>query len=282
MSQWTKPTVCAVMLTANRPEMARQAVECFRRQTYPNKRLLVYDTGAKALHTLDIDEGYAPEWYAQRGRPLQFEDSVSTIGHLRNQAALFPMANDADIIIHWDDDDWSHPSRIAEQVALLQLSGADCVGYNEMLFWRALSVEREKLTDAERRAFAAVEHRCAPEEATVHTGGEAWLYRNPDPRYALGTSLCYWRKAWEAHPFEATSKGEDWRFTSSVKTVGVSTFYPTKVGGPRMVARIHAGNTSEYSPAEMAQASEWCRVPRWYSYAAGVFGCETERAGKTT
>ena len=42
-----------------------------------------------------------------------------------------------EILIHWDDDDYSHPNRIAEQVALLQSSGADAtVGFREMLFWR--------------------------------------------------------------------------------------------------------------------------------------------------
>ena len=42
----------------------------------------------------------------------------------------------ADILVHLDDDDYSHPNRIAEQVVLLQSSGADCVGYREMLFWQ--------------------------------------------------------------------------------------------------------------------------------------------------
>ena len=41
-----------------------------------------------------------------------------------------------DILIHWDDDDYSHPNRIAEQVALLKSSGADVVGFSEMLSWR--------------------------------------------------------------------------------------------------------------------------------------------------
>ena len=46
-----QPTVCAIMLTAHRPEYARRAAECFRRQTYdPARRmLLVLDTGHEGL-----------------------------------------------------------------------------------------------------------------------------------------------------------------------------------------------------------------------------------------
>ena len=43
----SNPSVCAVMLTADRPELTRQAVECFRRQTYDPicRTLLIFDSG---------------------------------------------------------------------------------------------------------------------------------------------------------------------------------------------------------------------------------------------
>ncbi len=38
MKRWmNEPTVCAMMLTADRPELAKRAVECFRAQTYPSQ-----------------------------------------------------------------------------------------------------------------------------------------------------------------------------------------------------------------------------------------------------
>ena len=239
------PTVCAIMLTADRPHLARRAVESFRSQTYPAKRLLVFDTGDGALHDLDIGDGDAPEWYAQRGKL----DGARTIGELRNLAAGFPMAVNADILIHWDDDDWSHPNRIAEQVTLLQSSGADCVGYNSMLFWRQDQNGMDALS-------------------------EAWMFRQPAPNYALGTSLCYWRKVWERNPFKATSRGEDLDFCRALKCVGVpanpSDFRPE----PRMIARIHGGNTmmgASYTPEKMREApDQWRRVPGWDAYAGSV------------
>ena len=138
-------------------------------------------------------------------------------------------------------------------MVLLQSSGADCVGYREMLFWK-------------------------------QPDGEAWLYSNRDPRYCLGTSLCYWRKTWERKPFEATSQGDDHLFTLGLKCVSVTSIFDVHNDPyidvlpngeadktPRMIARIHAGNTSNaYDPADMRKASEWKRVPEWDSHARWI------------
>lgn len=244
-----QPSVCAIMLTRDRPEMARFAVERFRSQTYAGIcRLAIINTGAGT----DEIEGYKiRSFYAasSRGR---------TIGELRNFVPEALAENDSppDVYIHWDDDDYSYPNRIAEQVALLQASGADCVGYNEMLFWRNIP---------------------------GMISGEAWLYRSQNPQHALGTSLCYWRKTWERRPFAATSVGEDHQFTSGLRMAVVSSvtepgdMIPKKPNvpqgyEPRMIARIHGGNTSDaYALDRMQRAKEWKRVPEWDLYCAGVF-----------
>jgi hypothetical protein len=253
----SQPIVCAVMLTADRPEYARRAVECFRRQTYPAKRLLVFDTGVEPcglseLHSVEIGV------FDCRLAPAHERRSI---GELRNMAGRCTPR--ADILIHWDDDDWSHPNRIAEQAALLQSSWADCVGYREMLFWREIEA-----------GFCVTDET---EPVNPRGVGEAWLYSNPNPGYALGTSLCYWRRTWERKPFPATSVGEDLQFLTGLKVRGESavpfTPFPgtTMLEKPRMVARIHSGNTSNaYRPEAMARASEWKRVPEWDSYARGI------------
>src|SRR5579885_1217071 len=99
-----------------------------------------------------------------------------TIGELRNAANDF--AKGYDILAHFDVDDWSYPGRIAEQVQQLQDSGKQAVGLREILFWDS-------------------------------TKSEAWMYDNGHPKYCVGTSLAYWRTAWEKHQFESTSAGED-------------------------------------------------------------------------
>lgn len=231
----SEPTVCAIMLTRDRPELARRAVECFRSQTYPAKKLIVMDSSSVALDLAGAGAGVSH---------LHKSDTKLTIGEIRNGAAQFTVdllaAGAPDVLIHWDDDDWSHPNRIAEQVSLLQSSGGDCVGYREMLFWR----------QAER---------------------EAWLYSNSNPGYCLGTSLCYWRKTWELKQFRNTSVGEDLQFITGIKCFGVAAFgcKGEALHDPRMIARIHGGNTSNgYTPKKMEAESRrpqpyWRRVPEW-------------------
>jgi hypothetical protein len=177
-----------------------------------------------------------------------------------------PARHPFDILIHWDDDDWSHPNRIAEQVALLQASGADCVGYNEMLFWREPGVGRDK--DGTSRGCPICQ------TLPCSCDGQAWLYtgtRGGVP--ALGTSLCYWRKTWERHHFANETQGVEDHWLREKNVVGVSSL-DLRIPGtpimqeraPRMIARIHGGNTSNGYDLEkhVAQGSrEWKRVPEW-------------------
>lgn len=245
------PIVAAVMLTCDRPEYARQAVECFRSQTYSGpKSLLVLDTG---MSRQDAHQYIGRKGSRTNERLLWNPNAKETIGELRNIAARY--AAGSDIICTFDDDDFSHPNRIAEQVALLQASGADAVGYREMLFWwEPIYTERNYRQEV---------------------SGKAWLYSNPDPRYILGTSLCYWRKTWERKPFEATSQGEDFRFTAGLNCAALSVFDNHEGTAcdpqwPAMIARIHSGNTSNaYTPQNM-QRAEWKRVPDWDAYARSV------------
>ncbi len=228
----SNPTVAAVMLVNGRHDMVDRALACFREQSYQNKRLAMLDTGNPWIMPMESTI-HSGEWYFPRKRQNE------SIGVLRNKANGL---SESDIIVHLDSDDWSHPRRIEEQVALLQASGKDCVGYRDMLFWRE----------------------------TYEQYGTAYLYSNPQPSYALGTSLCYWRSAWERHPFadlpkHGTGAGEDAEFIRSVDTLGVTSLDSITVsqsgkfltegewlpGGvkldptePRMIASLHGDNTS--------------------------------------
>jgi hypothetical protein len=196
------------MLVNGRPEMVRRAVKSFKAQTYVPALLAEID-----------------------GLPRM------TIGEMRNKANAMCVS---DIIVHWDSDDWSHPNRIAEQVALLQSSGADCVGYREMLFWRT-------------------------------PAGEAWRYANPEQNFCLGTSLCYWRHVWERKPFEALpaapgGTGEDWKWQQGLKRTAVSAM----AYKPRMIASIHGGNTSDYSILDNPKQRSFRRIPHWDEHCRKV------------
>ena len=233
------PLVCAIMLTRDRPAMAARAVESFRRQTYENKTLLLYNNGDSD----EIECGCSAEAFHVK---ILGTHGLS-IGILRNAANAFRTGyhpNGPDIIVHWDDDDWSHPNRIADQVALLQRSGADAVGYREMLFWR--------------------------DEIK-----QAWLFTGATPNYALGTSLCYWRKTWQRRPFLNETQGVEEKWCADLKVVSVSAMsYHGKPEHipvePRMIASIHGGNTSTGYDLERHVAmgsQQWRRVPEWDEYA---------------
>lgn len=228
-----EPSVCAICLTADRPELAAAAVRSFRSQTYdPIRRTL-----------LIFDSGNDTDWYDSRcDVENEFHAIIDTqgmrqrsIGTLRNEANEY--AGGPEVLIHWDSDDLSHPNRIAEQVALLQSSGADVVGYNRMLFWR--------------------EPEC-----------EAWIYTGE----ILGTSLAYWRKTWERTPFEANHiLNEDGGFVSQVRAKGGKVVAEDSVlmanAQPRMIARIHQGNASNPAYRTLkTHPNHWQRVPQWDSY----------------
>lgn len=293
----THPTVVAVCLTADRPEFTRHAVECFRRQSYENKKLVIWDT-SKTLGAMD--------WYASTGSGYHGDSEDPrekfvadypgiTVGELRNDANASAVKFGADIIITLDSDDHSHELRIAEQVALLQSSRAECVGYNELLFWREPTAEIRETEHMDTCTCGT----CGPGKRTVisgfHSLGEAWLYSGGTP--ALGTSLAYWRETWERRPFPSLNVGEDASWLTGVNVVGVNSLITPespcahgRIGcdcanamadrarnrQPRMVARIHGGNTSRsYDPGVMAacerQGDVWNRVSAWDSYCKGVF-----------
>ena len=222
------PLVVGVLLTADRPEMTRRAIRSFGAQTYENKRLLIFDSGA--------------QYFSAALRHNVFYQHCEipglTIGTLRNLAVGICKA--ADIIAHFDSDDWSHPRRIEEQVALLQSSGADAVGYNDMLF--------------------------------AEENGAAWWYSHGYPRYALGASLCYWRKSWERVKFaEMREQGLDDKLNgedsvwlrSGINCVVVKCWRDDIGFDPRMICGLHAGNSSSHI---LPDNDQWKRVPEWDDY----------------
>jgi hypothetical protein len=127
-----------------------------------------------------------------------------TLGEKRNMACRLARG---DIIVHWDDDDWSGPGRIADQVARLLHSGASLTGYHSMFFWN-------------RRSRRAYHYESAPD-------------------FPLGTSLCYRREIWNRHPFEAKTVGEDNAFVARARKEMLSA-----AAQQQMVAVIHERQTS--------------------------------------
>jgi len=223
----SEPTVCCIMLTRDRPRMAERAIRSFLAQTYERKCLLVANSGSQSIFTV------ATRWPGIRE---MFTYSGISIGEARN--AAIGCARDrycVDIIAHWDDDDWSHPNRIAEQVSVLgNTRGAEVTGYSDLVFW-----------DSRNQA--------------------AWLYtKAPNETSPMpGTTLCYWRRTWEARPFPPVNKGEDNQWLRGPNGQAPLNAAPVSFANiePRMIAEIHGGNTCSYIPVEDRRNQQWHRRP---------------------
>lgn len=99
-----QPLVTATLLTGHdngRDWLARVSIKSFLDQTYPNKELLILNTGKFSY----------PEHPSIREIHLAHPP---TLGALRNIAIERAQG---ELLINWDDDDWSHPLRIEQQVA---------------------------------------------------------------------------------------------------------------------------------------------------------------------
>lgn len=99
------PLVTAVMVTGKNPArnpLALAAVECFRRQTWVNRELVIINDGTPL--------GVAGDNIREISRKPH---ATITLGDLRN-AGLD--AAKGDWVIQWDDDDWYHPDRITQQM----------------------------------------------------------------------------------------------------------------------------------------------------------------------
>ncbi len=194
---------------AHLPAFKERIEACFHSQTYENKVWAYWNT-------------VGMKW---------------TVGKLRNMLIDAAVDKSFDIIAHFDQDDWSAPTRLAEQVAFMQRNGAQVVGYGDMPFY---DIDRDKVL----------------------------FYDSRNPRYALGTSLLYRREVWEKHPFpDATPEDTVWQnglpkgSVLSESSVQPSvTFTPmnvplTKPMRLMMVQTIHKGNASPKRGARFQPAS---------------------------
>lgn len=251
------PHVTCICLTADRQKMTDRAVQSFLAQTYPNKSLLVFDNGK-----IPWDQSHI-HWPRDHADVIHTEcrsDIKISIGELRNRAISYASQLDEmyvsstvsakiakpDIITHWDSDDWSHPLRLAWQVmALKSAEGVDAAGYRSMLFW----VRAPGGNGAE-----------AGPPAPGDESRQAWLYESEKPRYALGTSLIYWRSVWQNHKFREDVKfGEDNEWIKGLNLLSETGFFKNE---PAMIAEHHGGNLTDHSQV-IGNSPNWKRMPEW-------------------
>lgn len=121
------PLVSCLMVTRNRAARARMAVECFLRQNYPARELVILDDGED-----DALREYVGALADPRIRCFRPLGERATLGELRNRAVALARGT---YVCQWDDDDYYDPARIACQVAALQMTRADACFLHRWTMW---------------------------------------------------------------------------------------------------------------------------------------------------
>lgn len=196
---------CVMPTTESRKKFWSGAVDCFKRQTWAEIKLLVLNETNDIENTPSVFNNLM--WISYQALPVAGKITTGTKRNLVNALV------DADVIIHWDDDDWSAPDRVERQLRLLESSGKPVVGVHDLLYHRT-------------------------------TDRTLWRYDfQGTPPYACGTSLCYLRSYWEAHRFPDKRHSEDTDFAMKARAEGNLASEPN---AGMIVARWHGHNT--YDP----------------------------------
>lgn len=196
----TDPLVSCVMVTAHRPAWVPKAIACYQAQTYKHRELVIFDNGDISIEHL-VPTGPNIRYY-KKGRNTP-ELRLGTMCNIAIDLANGP------IIATWDDDDWSAPGRLVDQVE--RLEGHDLAGYNSMYF-----VDQRRARDP-----------------------LVWAYTAGRSSYAIGTSQVYWKDVWRARPLAEVDYGYDNVLAEGLKLNTPGGFEPML-----MVARIHGNCTS--------------------------------------
>jgi 2-polyprenyl-3-methyl-5-hydroxy-6-metoxy-1,4-benzoquinol methylase len=206
------------MPTADRRRFVPQAIRCFLSQDFAEKELVIVDDGAESVTDLLPCDPTIRYFRLEKPQPL---------GAKRNFACR---EAHGEVLVHWDDDDWSAPWRLRYQFEQLRETTADICGLSRVWFY----------SSEEKKAWEY-----------VHLPAQRpWVY---------GASFCYTREFWQRHPFPEVQVGEDTRFIWADRKARVH-----MLADPRfLIGLIHRGNTSRkqtsdrrYQPLDMGEIEQ--------------------------
>ena len=194
------PRVSCILPTGYGEKYVFQAIQCFLDQTYEGElELVVVDNNDRQIKNRlpeDVRIDYVP----------CFRMPVGALRNLGTHHAT------GEVCINWDEDDYSAPERVTQQVSRLVESTNAVTGWDSLLYWDE---------DAQK--------------------GYRYLYESSGrnhPPYACGTSQCYWKSWWEQHKFVEVGV-EDFPFSDAALHSGQ---LDSCDAGVLCVARIHKQN----------------------------------------
>lgn len=188
--------VSYLCLTRNRREWLPQAIQSFKAQTWPDRELIILADSVSDVAGIYPDDERVTI-YVPKDKPYWH-----TIGSKRNAACELAHG---EILANFDDDDWSAPGRIEDQVNRLIDSGKSVTAYKNVRF-----------TDGEK----------------------VWI--NTNWPMGFGTSHMFTRDWWKQHPYPDLNDSEDMHFLAAAMKAKQ---FVVADCGEHLLASIHDANT---------------------------------------
>ena len=196
--------VSCLMPTFSRQHLLPRAIAMFRAQRRQDAELVIVSEEALPARLMAANPDI---------RVIDCRAGLS-LGEKRNLACE---AARGEILVHWDDDDWQAPDRLARQLAPFarpecQVSGSSLVHFYE------------------------------PSTARCWEYG----YENRDRPWVCGATLAYRRGYWQQNPFADITVGEDNLFVWAAEASEVHDLLDPGL----TLCTIHEGNTSPKNTAD--------------------------------
>ena len=171
-----EPLVSCLMPTFDRRPFVPRAIRYFLQQDYPRSELIVVDDGTDSIKDLIPAD--------PRIRYLRLTDR-RTIGAKRNLACEHAAG---ELVVHWDDDDWSAPWRLRYQVEMLRTQDVDVSGLNAVFFCDMSAARAWRYEyPAGRKPWGPRRHLLLPAKPL---GGRAVPGHQPRDRHQLPVAGC--------------------------------------------------------------------------------------------
>lgn len=133
------PLVTCIMPTRNRTDFVPRAIDCFLRQDYPRKQLVIFEEESNSTVPASAEITHVTTNI----------NIYRSIGEKRNAMCA---AAEGDLIAHWDDDDWHSPHRLSTQIEMMHAHGARLCGADRLVFFNG---ERAWLFQTVRKPWLA-------------------------------------------------------------------------------------------------------------------------------
>jgi glycosyltransferase involved in cell wall biosynthesis len=211
------PKVSGILPVGYGDTYFRVAAAAFLASTYEGElELIILDNNEQPIESLIPDDPRVKYYHCDR----------MPVGALRN---LGTSSATGDICITIDEDDWSHPERVGEQVGRLIGTGKQVTGFHSIYYFDMSNSGTYKY----------------------------WFEPNrPHVPYACGSSQCYKRSWWDKHKFPETGI-EDYAFQGEALAANE---LDSVDGAELLVARAH--DSSVCHPTQLGTHRQFPVVPK--------------------